>query len=964
MTEILNWGEDITNGHTEQKEDSQSHKTTKTSKRNTSSTTPQKPPDLANQVENDFLAAKKRWLNRKPHLVPQLYADHIELFLALIEPEYNKEVQATVVGLSLGEEPNDTFLVAKSRVKFHWQLTDDYQDTVDGLNEHNPFAIKAMYGTVQDNMNVLATKNARGANPCIAINKIEGSRRSNENVVTARAVWLEDDVVRKLPRTPTSEDPLPVAPSFVVESSRGKFHYYWLTNTTDLHRWRRIQEEVMTDRFGSDSGANGLNRAMRVPGFWHRKKKPFPTHICHMTSSTGYAVVAQPSEEFIETSRRVRGGKAEFAFTPVQASEVKTYAWEEIESYFGQFLPEKAPTGNVFSDQVNFFNPIEAIDRVFGSEDFHGSLHALCMHFANYQQDPEYVAHVVQGLMCRIPESQRDGRWNARFNDIQRSATAAVNKKCGELAAETLVSSMDITTDHTKDAVSLHSIDWHMPFPDLRGACEPLDMLLSDFEASLAEPIRSFNFATIMSFFSVALQNIPLMPALNLRTANGCHLMLSPSASGKDLNISQPLKQLALQILKSGFLPDSNIHTKWVLSGISSGGEITSLSAFHAWASNPRRERGAIWINTECTSLLGKMSAENTNVSNLTEVVINIQDGEPIIAVTKAKSRESENNTPEDLKEAYSVLFAAQPASIKKYMTPELLYKGLIGRFDYYISDRPVTTEAKPTLSRQTLRPYFFKEETIAFLAWMLLRCGDYAEQKETVEKRHVGVIYEDDEDDPLAYNYVAPLEDGPRRARHVKWELECAAKYQMEDPQFNTFLSRVPMSTERWLTILATVQHLWECYKTNSVPFTEPVKVTDKLLDAVIKLGEYQYKVRMDRIWALIGKTRGLDDRTMSVLEGIKNCDSNPQKWFKHITPNLRPQYEYLFHNERFIPMAAVSRLMAYDANVLSKDLPLVFQVLQQFGYIEYVAVKQMNVNVSDKPAKNVVRLTSQGRL
>ena len=63
------------------------------------------------------------------------------------------------------------------------------------------------------------------------------------------------------------ENPLPLPPSFIVESSTGKYHYYWLTQTDDLKTWGRIQREVMTGIYGSDSGANGLNRAMRVPGF-------------------------------------------------------------------------------------------------------------------------------------------------------------------------------------------------------------------------------------------------------------------------------------------------------------------------------------------------------------------------------------------------------------------------------------------------------------------------------------------------------------------------------------------------------------------------------------------------------------------------------------------------------------------------------------------------------------------------
>jgi hypothetical protein len=61
-----------------------------------------------------------------------------------------------------------------------------------------------------------------------------------------------------------------------------------------------------------------------------------------------------------------------------------------------------------------------------------------------------------------------------------------------------------------------------------------------------------------MSFFSLCLQNIPIMPVMAERTANGCHLLLAPSTDGKDLSVSMPLKSLA-RALKSGYLSESDL---------------------------------------------------------------------------------------------------------------------------------------------------------------------------------------------------------------------------------------------------------------------------------------------------------------------------------------------------------------------------------------------------------------------
>jgi len=913
---------------------------------------------------SEYELAKQRFYNRQKIETVQPYIEQSELFLACMEPSYCKEVQQSLADKALTGEEN-LFTVDKSEVNFIWQTTDDQKDTVNGDKIENPLAIRTFYGPISQHMQQLMTLNARGAQICIAINDIQGTKRSNDAVVAARALWVEDDDKQKRKCRPPSDFPIPY--SLVVETSDRKYHYYWLTYTEDLRLWQRIQKEVMVPNYGHDEGANGLNRAMRIPGFWHKKTRAFPSRIVYMLGQDSVPLTPIPSKDFLEVGLE-NGGKEEFAFSVDLCSQVKRYDWEDLVDAFGsQLSDETSLTGNILdgAGAYNYFDPIEAMYKVFNAEDYHGSLHALCMHFANYQPDEEYVTNIVQSIMCRVPENERDARWNTRFNDVRRSAKGAVAKKLTEMTQDTLLPKVDQVA---MSDMSIHHKDWIMDFPDISGACKPLDMLMTEFDNVIAKPIRSFNFATIMSFFTACLQNIPVMPAMGERKANGCHLLLAKSTGGKDLNMSGPLRALARALLQGGYVSSTDLRSQSILASFAfTNSEITSLAAFHKWASDETREFGAIWSNTECTSIINKMSDENSNVSNLAEIVINIQDGIPIPAVHKS-SKKDEVALNKPLIEGYSLLFATQPASIQKHMNSRLLYKGVIGRFDYYIPSEPTEDEYESTLSAQSLKPYRFSHEVLKFLGFLLTMCSTHitstAKDNFDINSRDVVVKYDKEDPNVRAPNYDMEQHiDGPHRQQHVDWDLKRGQTYRTDDPDFNIFINRVPMATERYLTILTMIEHIYSCYIAQIDPFIDPPVATSKLVDCVCKLGDYQYKVRANRIWSLISRGKGLDDKHQAMLDAIKDADTTPDKWLKYLTSNTSNAYKHLYEQEKYISIGSVTRCLTRDANISTRDGIQICRALADYGYVEFVQVKKIDARISDKPVKNVVRLTAQGR-
>jgi hypothetical protein len=96
------------------------------------------------------------------------------------------------------------------------------------------------------------------------VNEVSGNVRREEFVNRARAVFIDDDTKREGgPRT----DFL-LKPSLIVETSEGKYHYYWITSTTNLSEWKSVQEALI-HIYKTDGKIKDPPRIMRLPTFKH-----------------------------------------------------------------------------------------------------------------------------------------------------------------------------------------------------------------------------------------------------------------------------------------------------------------------------------------------------------------------------------------------------------------------------------------------------------------------------------------------------------------------------------------------------------------------------------------------------------------------------------------------------------------------------------------------------------------------
>jgi len=76
-------------------------------------------------------------------------------------------------------------------------------------------------------------------------------------------------------------------PHMIVESSKGKYHAYWLVDDCPLDQFS-IHQKAIAKRFDSDPSVCDLPRVMRVPGFNHLKGVSHNTTIQRICKQPAY----------------------------------------------------------------------------------------------------------------------------------------------------------------------------------------------------------------------------------------------------------------------------------------------------------------------------------------------------------------------------------------------------------------------------------------------------------------------------------------------------------------------------------------------------------------------------------------------------------------------------------------------------------------------------------------------------
>ena len=168
------------------------------------------------------------------------------------------------------------FLSALCGKEFTFQLLDD--------KKKRPYLSKQIHGSFNDVKDELIRLNQMKIGIFVTINETDGKGRKKENITKVRALFADLD---GSPIQPILQAKL--KPHMIIESSKGKYHAYWLVDNCPLDEFSRYQKALAV-KFDSDPVVCDLPRIMRLPGFYHCKDKPYPVRIKQVENCKPYSL--------------------------------------------------------------------------------------------------------------------------------------------------------------------------------------------------------------------------------------------------------------------------------------------------------------------------------------------------------------------------------------------------------------------------------------------------------------------------------------------------------------------------------------------------------------------------------------------------------------------------------------------------------------------------------------------------
>lgn len=198
-------------------------------------------------------------------------------------------------------------------------------------------------------------------------------QRTSKMLRNIRAIWADDDEMRPEPRRD-----FPILPNAIVQTSPGKYHYYWITTTQNLEQWGNVMNGIATT-YNTDNNAKDLVRVLRVPGFFHHKHEAF--------QSIAYLGRKEP------------------------------YPWDEIINLFpSSTISKPSKASNVTHENAKFANFTEARTAIISGANYHGSIMWMLNHWVNCGiKSPDELKFMIVDLLNQ--STVQDERWEARINN-------------------------------------------------------------------------------------------------------------------------------------------------------------------------------------------------------------------------------------------------------------------------------------------------------------------------------------------------------------------------------------------------------------------------------------------------------------------------------------------------------------------------------------------------------------------
>ncbi len=486
----------------------------------------------------------------------------------------------------------------------------------DGVPWHFQCSFEEAYPKLQD-------RQSQNWGVYFTVNELDQSldvprKRTKKMLKRIRAVFCEFDNKTDIPK-------FPLKPSIVVQTSEGKYHFYWLTTTENLEEWAGVQQCIVNN-YGGDKNAKDLTRYLRIPGFLHCKREP---HEVLLLENNG-----------------------------------KQYPWETIKIAFPPESKE-APSTSPQVDQNIGGRTIKQHDEdiIFGRH-FHGPMLAHMQRIKD--GDPPYLIKAHLKNLFDLSLNFKD-RWEKTETEWQHAYSTI------DYQVDEYVKVLRQSTGK-KPTAKIYVND----IPDFPDDCpltwpEPWPLIWENYKKLPRTLDQCLLLPTVLCVHSFLLNAVHTTEWG--KRPNMAFLNIAPSTGNKDVNSENVIRSM-LELLTA------NNKTILPFGKMVNGAEgITSDTAFL----QSFQDNDLFWVNTEATHLFQQMAQAgmtNSSVKALESKIIDVVDGVPIRGKRKAGKDGNVNGIDDPNAQ---ILLYAQPETISAYLKGNMVDSGLLGRMIIHI---------------------------------------------------------------------------------------------------------------------------------------------------------------------------------------------------------------------------------------------------------------------------------------
>lgn len=246
-----------------------------------------------------------------------------------------------------------------------------------------------------------------------------GKHRTAKMWERSRAIFMDDDLKRE---EGDYRRDWPTPPSVIVESSPGKFHYYWLISggeesSCGMVEWQLMQDRLI-EKWGGDKQARDVARYLRLPGSFNWKN----------------SAVSEDGEQWV-----VRWRLGELSGLPYPWHDlvrvfykggVEKLQEKVLESESGVVVDEEGRVveGRLGSEMKQKTNEL-MVSEIKSGVNYHENLLNLSWQMKQEGLSNFICAEFLRGIMMQVRDELKDERWKERYEDIERVVKNAKKEK-------------------------------------------------------------------------------------------------------------------------------------------------------------------------------------------------------------------------------------------------------------------------------------------------------------------------------------------------------------------------------------------------------------------------------------------------------------------------------------------------------------------------------------------------------